>query len=566
MKTTIFFLIGLLVIPFCNFSYCNNENNEAIVTKSENSPAGSLTIQCSPDLYNLTSRWVSEYGKLNPGFNASIFKSAGIDDRTVQSSEGNLFFLSDGSTLKNDMTWRMVIGRDVIVPVINSSNPLLKEINEQGISSDDLLALFRNQESPQWSILLQNGKGIPLHYYKINDESVNAGLAAYLYIDKIPDIGINVNNSAEMIGLIQKDPNGLGFCRIKDLMDPNNQTLADNIKLLPIDKNGNGRIDNFEKIYSSQDAFMRGVWLGKYPFALSNSIYSVSSAKPLNETAVAFLKWILTDGQQYLNQNGYVDLVESERDTKVELLAYNQISAKEANAGNPVKTTIFILFLIVVTGFVVAILYRYIRIKKQEDINTSPSNMPVFDENSIVVPKGVYFDKSHTWAFMEVNGDVRIGVDDFLQHITGPITRTKMKEPGEMVKKGEHIFSLIQNGKQLTIHSPVSGKIIVKNEALATDSSSINASPYSDGWVYLIEPTNWLRETQFMIMAERYSEWLRYEFTRLKDFFSISLRANKTEYAHVVLQDGGNIHDNILAEFGPEVWEDFQTNFIEASK
>ena len=38
------------------------------------------------------------------------------------------------------------------------------------------------------------------------------------------------------------------------------------------------------------------------------------------------------------------------------------------------------------------------------------------------------------------------------------------------------------------------------------------------------------------------------------------------EYAHVVLQDGGSIHDNILAEFGPEVWEDFQTNFIDSSK
>jgi hypothetical protein len=141
-----------------------------------------------------------------------------------------------------------------------------------------------------------------------------------------------------------------------------------------------------------------------------------------------------------------------------------------------------------------------------------------------------------------------------------------MKEPGEMVKKGEHIFSLIQNGKQLAIHSPISGKIKAQNKVLATDSSSINDSPYSDGWVYLVEPTNWLRETQFMIMADRYSEWLRYEFTRLKDFFSISLRVNKMEYAHVVLQDGGNIHDNILAEFGPEVWEDFQTNFIEVSK
>jgi glycine cleavage system H lipoate-binding protein len=369
-----------------------------------------------------------------------------------------------------------------------------------------------------------------------------------------------------MIGLIQKDPNGMGFCRMKDLVDMNIQGLASNVMLLPIDKNGNGKMDNFEKIYRNQEAFMRGVWLGKYPSSLSNNIYSLSSVKPGSDAEVAFLTWILTDGQKYLVQNGFFDLVSSERDTKVAMLGENTVLPDKAETRNPAQTAVFILFLVIVTGIVVAFLYRYIKIKKTS-VNVTPvPGVPVFDENTISTPKGVFFDKSHTWAFMELNGDVRIGIDDFIQHVTGPITRILMKNPGEMIKKGEKIFTLIQNGKQLTIHSPVSGRIKAQNEILATNSSVINASPFSDGWVYLIEPTNWIRETQFMIMAERYTEWLRHEFTRLKDFFSISLKVDRTEYAHVVLQDGGNIHDNILAEFGPEVWEDFQTNFIDSSK
>ena len=68
-----------------------------------------------------------------------------------------------------------------------------------------------------------------------------------------------------------------------------------------------------------------------------------------------------------------------------------------------------------------------------------------------------------------------------------------------------------------------------------------------------------------MIMAEKYTEWIKYEFSRLKDFFAASLKANTSEYSHIVLQDGGDIKDNILADFGPEVWEDFQTKFIDAS-
>jgi len=100
---------------------------------------------------------------------------------------------------------------------------------------------------------------------------------------------------------------------------------------------------------------------------------------------------------------------------------------------------------------------------------------------------------------------------------------------------------------------------------LVKNTSALNASPYYYGWVYLIEPSNWRRETQFMFMAERYAEWLKYEFIRVKDFFAASLQAKNLEYSHVVLQDGGDLVDHILAEFGPEVWEDFQTKFIDSS-
>jgi glycine cleavage system H lipoate-binding protein/ABC-type phosphate transport system substrate-binding protein len=567
MKNTLYLFIGLLLIHFCNFSYCSNVNTEKGVTGNNISSAGSITIQSSPDLYNLTSKWASEYEKFNPGINVNVLKNTGNDNDKIQSAKGNLFFISNESfpLTENDAVWKMVIGRDAIVPVINSKNPLLKAINEQGISSDDLARLFKNGDNLQWGSLLENVERLPLHYFMTNDASVNSSLAAFLNQDQIAETGIILNDGKEMITSIQKDPYGLGFCRMKDLLDMNGQNIPENICILPIDKNRNGRIDHFENIYRDQNAFMRGVWIGKYPATLCRNIYSVSSAKPEDKTEIAFLKWILTDGQQYLNQNGYVDLTSNERDAKVGLLTETKIYANASTASHPFKTVIFILIALFVTGFIVVVTYRYINRKKRFISDGSFTKPTVFNEKSIVVPKGLYFDKSHTWAFMEIDGNVRIGIDDFLQHITGPVTRIKMKDSGEKIKKGEKIFSLIQNGKQLSIHSPVSGTIKAQNEILATNTSPINASPYTDGWVYIIEPTNWIRETQFMFMAERYSEWLKFEFSRLKDFFAASLKANTLEYAHVILQDGGDIIDNILSDFGPDVWEDFQTKFIDSS-
>ncbi|MDO9613171.1 MAG: hypothetical protein Q7J86_01430, partial [Bacteroidota bacterium] len=113
---------------------------------------------------------------------------------------------------------------------------------------------------------------------------------------------------------------------------------------------------------------------------------------------------------------------------------------------------------------------------------------------------------------------------------------------------------------------PISGIIIEQNQKLISDTSMINSSPFSKGWVYLIEPKNWLREIQFMIMGENYREWLHNEFTRLKDFFAASARINSEAYAHITLQDGGELTDNVLTDLEPEVWEDFQTKFIDTSK
>jgi glycine cleavage system H lipoate-binding protein len=167
---------------------------------------------------------------------------------------------------------------------------------------------------------------------------------------------------------------------------------------------------------------------------------------------------------------------------------------------------------------------------------------------------------------MEKDGIIRVGIDDFLQHITGSITRIMMREPGEFVRRGEKMLTLIKDGKQLNLYAPVSGTIKSQNTFLKKDSSRINTSPFTDGWVYLVEPKNWLREIQFMLMGEKYREWLRDEFIRLRNFFEASVKSNNAVYNHVVLQDGGELKDNILADLGPEVWEEFQSNFIDPSR
>ena len=186
--------------------------------------------------------------------------------------------------------------------------------------------------------------------------------------------------------------------------------------------------------------------------------------------------------------------------------------------------------------------------------------------NSLVIPGGVYFDTSHTWAFMEPNGTVRVGMDDFLQHAAGTFTRVRMLKPGDKVSKGDPIGTFIQNGKHLTLKSPVTGIIRGENTLLFTDPSLLNRSPYEAGWIYQIEPANWYREIQALLLPAKYTEWIGNELKRLRDFLAAAMTRENPAYGPAVLQDGGEIADHVLENLGPEAWEDFQNQFIDHTK
>jgi len=560
MKTRIYLFIALFLLS------CSIADSKEAEIKNNPSVKGSINVFATPELYNLTMKWADEYCSLNPKLKINVIKSADNNVAGMLNKEEGIGFVTEESYAGpgNQSNWKVVVGRDVIVPVMNASNPLLDEIYSKGISAEAFARVLANTDKQDWGMLLGTSQNIPLHILITDDSFLKSGIVNFTKATQLKIETITEVNGQEMISAIQKDPYALGFCRLTQIIDPNNQNIAANIKLVPIDKNGNGKIDYMEKIYDNLQTFSRGVWIGKYPKALSGTIYSVSSMRPKNEAEVAFLKWVLADGQQYLSSNGYSDLVSNERQSQLE-----KFNEPETYASVPIHAVtsvlgiiLFVVFLIIMAGVVVEIVLLGVRNHKRSFTNAN-SVLRAFDEDSVILPKGLYFDKTHTWAYMKKDGTVKIGIDDFLQHVTGTITRIEMKDIGDIIKKGELLITIIRKGKQLNIYSPVSGTVTAQNRTLVTDSSLINSSPYSDGWVYLIEPSNWIREIQFMNMAEKYKTWLTEEFTRLKDFFAMIAKANTPEYAFVAYQDGGALKDNVLADLGPEIWEDFQTKFID---
>jgi glycine cleavage system H lipoate-binding protein len=415
--------------------------------------------------------------------------------------------------------------------------------------------------------MLGNDMQGKVHPYLINDNSLKTYMSAFLGANVENLSGTLVENAGELLSALQNDPCGIGFCRLTDITDSEGQILNSNFRLIPLDVNNNGQLDYFEQIYGDLAGFTRGVYIGKYPKSLFSNIFAVSATQPAEGAELAFIRWMLSDGQQLLAENGYTELARGEAMAKAAGLNEGEVSVITLPEGPSVFRAFLVMLAVIAAGGLIAYaLFRLVRVPGKGSPAFESVHNAAFSEKSLVIPKGLFFDKTHTWAFMERDGAVRIGIDDFIQHITGTVTRLKMKKPGEKIVKGEQILSLIQNGKQLNIYSPLSGTITSINETLIRNSSIINTSPYSDGWVYTIEPENWIKETRVMIMADKYSEWVREEFSRLKDFLAATLGGNELKLSQVVLQDGGEMMESLLEDFGPEVWEDFQTGFIDKSK
>jgi glycine cleavage system H lipoate-binding protein len=280
------------------------------------------------------------------------------------------------------------------------------------------------------------------------------------------------------------------------------------------------------------------------------------------------MKWILTTGQEIVISKGYGDLFYNEQLAQVAKLDEpEKLAQLQVNKANNLMSVLLLILAIIVFGGALVEL-AFVRFTRKASARNKSVVTPtgVFDENTVAVPLGIYFDKSHSWAFMRKNGLVKVGVDDFLQHITGIITRVEMRSVGEKIRKGDRLLSINQKGKQIHIYSPVSGTIAEVNEKLKTASSLINTDPYSEGWVYSIEPLNWNLELRYLEIAENFKVGLAEEFQRLKEFFASALKPGSPDVAHAILQDGGSLVDHPLTELGPDIWDDFQTKFIDASK
>lgn len=201
--------------------------------------------------------------------------------------------------------------------------------------------------------------------------------------------------------------------------------------------------------------------------------------------------------------------------------------------------------------------------RKSEVVQQIRQSVSALTAGILRIPQGLFFSRNHTWLYLEKSGQAKVGIDDFLARVVGTVQVTSMKSPGDKIKKGEVVALLEQNGKQLRVHSPVSGEMAEVNAAVFENGEMLASDPYNRGWLFSVKPDNWKGETSGFYLAEEASKWINNELQRMKDFLSVALAKQAGASPAIVFQEGGELQANPLAELEADIWEEFQKEFLE---
>ncbi len=118
------------------------------------------------------------------------------------------------------------------------------------------------------------------------------------------------------------------------------------------------------------------------------------------------------------------------------------------------------------------------------------------------------YSKDHVWIKIK-NNKAKIGITDYIQKNLHDIVYIELPGINSNIYKGKQI-ALIESIKTISeIHSPLTGKIIKINEKLKSKPELINKSPYEDGWIAIIEPTNFEKEKNDFLNFEKYIEYIK---------------------------------------------------------
>lgn len=279
--------------------------------KTSDDLEGTISISGAFALYPITVKWADEFKKLHPRVKFNI--SAGGAGKGITDALSGLVDIGlasrdiDPAEVKKG-AYTIYVTKDAVIPTFNTGNPNAAALLARGVKRDQFLNIFVTGNIKNWNQL--GGKiAVPIHVYTRSD-AAGAGETWAKYFGKKQEdlLGVGVYGDPGLAQAVKKDVAAIGYNNIAYLYDLKTRKQVAGVHALPIDVNGNGKIDADENFYNTVDDLTDAIAAGKYPSPPARNLGFLFKGKPRKKELIEFVKFVLTTGQKDVDQNGYIAL------------------------------------------------------------------------------------------------------------------------------------------------------------------------------------------------------------------------------------------------------------------
>jgi glycine cleavage system H protein len=155
--------------------------------------------------------------------------------------------------------------------------------------------------------------------------------------------------------------------------------------------------------------------------------------------------------------------------------------------------------------------------------------------------RAAFYHPCHLWARVGSAGTVRVGLDGVASRLLGHIREIRLPEPGTTLHRGQPAWTFVSDVGDVELPSPITGRILSRNEELILDPENIERGGYQETWFARIRPTRLREDLESLTYGRLATEWLRRELDKIR---------GRVLSAHTVstgtLPDGGTLTPVVL--------------------
>ncbi len=308
IRKTLFLLMVLALLHVA--ASCGRASGKPEVS-SGGDLEGTITVSGAWALYPLMVRWGEEFQKLHPNVRFDI--SAGGAGKGMADALANAVDIGMVSreiyAEEEDMgAFWVSVTKDAVFPTVSEENPVWEDLRQKAVPRETLIGIYITGEITTWGQVVGRPEVVdPIHVFTRSDAcGAAATWAEYLGMKQEDLLGIGVYGDPGLLDAVIKDPLGIGFNNLNYVFDMETGKPLAGARAAPLDANGNGLADGDEVMDTKQQA-VDAVASGSYPSPPARDLNLVTNGKP--EGLVRdFMMWVLTDGQSYVDEVGYIAL------------------------------------------------------------------------------------------------------------------------------------------------------------------------------------------------------------------------------------------------------------------